>query len=120
MNLDAHGLTVALASFREPLGQGSREALGVDTKASFKQAFSGRKGVVEFGRAGEIAHGKAVEPIERAQAALAIDDDLDLEFAGVHSTPKYSTGKVVTWVTREVLLAHRDGCEQLAFAARVS
>src|ERR1700674_1455101 len=104
MDFHLHGLAVALAAFRKPCRERLRQALRLDAKAGLKLALSGRKRVVELSRTREIAHGEAVEPFERAGPAFATNDDFDREFAGIHCGPKYSTGRVVSRETRDVVL----------------
>ena len=84
VNLDADGPAIAFAAFGEPLGERGGEAGGVDAKAGFEAAVGGGERVVEFGRAGEVAHAEGVEPVEGAGLALAGDNDFDDEFSGVH------------------------------------
>jgi len=67
----------------------------LDSKTSFKLAFSRREGVIEVSRACEIAHGETIEPFERAGTALAVDDDFNFQFAGVH--PWRSIASVSVW-----------------------
>jgi hypothetical protein len=67
-------------------------------------AFSRRKCVVKLSRAGEIAHGEAIEPFERAGPAFAANDNFDRKFAGIHSGRKYSTSQVVTKEPQDVVL----------------
>jgi hypothetical protein len=86
-NFHLNGLAGAFASLGEPGAESGRKAFGGNVEASLEPAIGGGQGVVKFGLAGEIAHAEAVEPVERARAALAAYDDLDDEFLGVHCVP---------------------------------
>jgi hypothetical protein len=81
---DMDGLAFAFAALGQPSGEAFGEALGGQAEAGFEAAVGERKGVVEIGGVGEIAHGKLIEPFERAGAALAEDQDVDLKFLRIH------------------------------------
>lgn len=81
-NLDR--LAFAFAALGQPGGEAFGETLGGEAKAGFEATVGEGKGVVEVGGVGEIAHGELIEPFERAGAALTADEDVDLEFLGVH------------------------------------
>ena len=83
MNFHPNRLPLALASPREPfahsLGQSSRG----NSQSRFDLAVANWERVVKFGRSGEIAHAKAIEPSERAGTPLAGSDNLDEKFLRV-------------------------------------
>lgn len=74
MNFNGDGLAIGLAALREPFAKRSSESFGMDLEAGFHLTVGNGQGVVELGRAGEVAHAESVQPIERAGFALAIDD----------------------------------------------
>ena len=82
-NLD--GLAVSLAALGEPGGERRGQALRFDTVAGLERPIAGGQRVVEFGRAGEIAHAETIQPIERAGTPLAPYNHLHLELLNVHS-----------------------------------
>lgn len=84
MNLDLDGVAVAFAALGEPGGKAFGEALGSEAKTCFEAAIGDGESVVKVGGVGEVAHGELVQPLYRAGATLAVDDDVDLEFLGVH------------------------------------
>ncbi len=78
------GLAFAFAALCEPGGQALGEAFGSEVETGFDLAISDRKRVVEVGGVGEVAHAELIEPIERAGAGFAADDNVDGEFLRVH------------------------------------
>jgi hypothetical protein len=84
LNLDVQELALAFATACKPGGHGFGEALRLDSKASFYKTIGEWECVVEFGLAGKVTHAEVIEPVERAQPALAACNYLDSEFPGVH------------------------------------
>ena len=84
-NFNLHGPTLSLASLGEGSTHSLSKALRLYTEACFEQAFGDGKGIVKFGLAGKITHAKAIEPVERAWAALAIHDNFNTQLLGVHA-----------------------------------
>jgi hypothetical protein len=78
-------LTVAFASLSEPCSQALGKALRRQAEAGFDLAVGQWKRVVEIRGIRKIAHAKLIEPIQRAGAALAANDDIYFEFLRVHS-----------------------------------
>jgi hypothetical protein len=68
----------------EPGAHGFREAFRLDAVTRFDEAFGDGKCIVKLGLAGEVAHTKIVEPIERTGTALGVHNDLDAQFPGEH------------------------------------
>jgi hypothetical protein len=85
MNFDLDRPALSLAPLGERSAHRLSKALRLYTEARFEETFGQRKGIVKFGLTGEIAHAKAIEPIKRAGATLAIHDDFDTELLGVHA-----------------------------------
>lgn len=83
-DFDFDGVAVAFASLGEPFTERGGESRGIDAQAGFKLTFTNRQGVVEFSRAREIPHAEAVQPIERARAPLAADDNIHLKLSRKH------------------------------------
>jgi hypothetical protein len=77
-------MAVAFATLREPNGESFGKTIRTEAEAGFDFAFCDRKGVVKVGGVGEIAHAELIEPVERAGARFAADDDVDIEFLRVH------------------------------------
>jgi hypothetical protein len=77
-------LALAFAALGEPGGETFRETFGGQAEAGFEAAVGEGQGVVEIGGVGEVAHGKLIEPFERAGASLATDEDINLKLLGVH------------------------------------
>src|SRR5438445_10294117 len=71
MYLDVDRLPVSFAALGEPGGQRRSQALGINVEARLERPVAGGQRVVEFGRASEVAHAEAIQPVERARAALA-------------------------------------------------
>ena len=84
-NLDLQVFPVSLPPFIEELLKRLRQPRRVDPQAGLELTVRGRKRIVEFGRAGEIAHGEAIEPFERARTRFAILDNFDMKFAREHA-----------------------------------
>ncbi len=82
--MDRHGLAFAFAALGEPGGEAFGEAFGSEAEAGFDFAVGDGERVVEVGGVGEIAHAELIEPIERAGAGFAANDDDYVEFLGVH------------------------------------
>src|SRR2546427_13267596 len=91
MYLDVDRLPVSFAALGEPGGKRRGQALGINAEARLERPVAGGQRVVEFGRASEVAHAEAIQPVERARAALAPYYDLHLELSRVHAWEKYST-----------------------------
>ena len=83
-----NGLAFAFAALREPGAKAFGEAFGSEAEAGFDFSVSDRKGVVKVGGVGEVAHAELIEPIERACAGFAADDDVHIKFLCVHGAKK--------------------------------
>ncbi len=64
-------------------------------EARFKESVGHRQSLFEGAHAGEVAHEALIQPVEWAQATLAIFLDFHTELAGEHVT-QYRRGKVYT------------------------
>jgi len=84
-NFNLYRSALSFASLGERSTHSLSKALRLYTEARFEQAFGDGKGIVKFGLAGKITHAKAIEPIERAWAALAIHDNFDTQLLGIHA-----------------------------------
>ena len=82
-NLHPDRLPLTFASPRKPIAHRFGQPRRRYPQPGFDLAVAGRQCVVKFGLTGEIAHAKAVEPIERAGAPLDADEDFDEKFLGV-------------------------------------
>jgi hypothetical protein len=83
-NQDGHRLPVALATLREPIAKSRREAIGLYPVAGFHPAITERQSVVKFGRTGEIAHGKGIEPLKRTWPRLVAYNGINAKFPCIH------------------------------------
>jgi hypothetical protein len=83
-DLNHNRAAFAFAALREPRAEAFRKTLGREAKAGFDLAVAHWKGIVKIGGVGEVAHAELIEPIERAGAALAANQDVHFEFLGVH------------------------------------
>ena len=91
--MDRDGLAFAFAALGEPGGQALGKAFGREAETGFEFAVSEGEGVVEVGGVGEIPHAELVEQIERTGAGFTADDNIYVEFLGVH---KIKRGRVKT------------------------
>ena len=82
--MNFHRPAIALPAFGEPFSQRRSKARRLDAEAGLERALAGGKRVVELGCASEVAHAEAVEPLERAGAALARDYHLHLQLPRIH------------------------------------
>ena len=78
-------LTLAFAALREPRSQAFGKAFRSQAEAGFDLAIRQRKRVVKIRGIRKIAHAELIEPIQRAGAALAANDDIYDEFLCIHS-----------------------------------
>src|SRR5580700_3046642 len=85
-DLDDHGLPLAFAPLREPPAQPLGKALWRQAEAGFDLPIGYGQGVVKIRGIREIAHAELIEPIERAGAAPAANEDIYFEFLRVHPT----------------------------------
>lgn len=84
VDLDFHGLAIALAALREPFAHGRCEPVWVYAQASLETPYARRQSVVELRRARKIPHAEAIEPVERGRPPVAANDDSRSQFSRVH------------------------------------
>jgi hypothetical protein len=99
MNLHPDRLPLTFASPRKPIAHRFGQPRRRNAQPGFDLAVAGGQGVIEFGLAGEIAHAKAVEPIQRAGTPLGADEDFDEKFLGVDSSSISSVANAKELVT---------------------
>jgi len=68
----------------EPVFHVGAEAVERDAAADFHEPVGDGKRVVKDRIVGEVAHGKVVEPVERAGLRLAVIFEGDVDLAGEH------------------------------------
>ena len=68
----------------EPIFHCGAQLFGGNAASGFENAVRDGQSVVEYSIVSEIAHGKAVEPLQFTGLALAVVLVFDLEFAGKH------------------------------------
>lgn len=79
------GFEVAFAA--KPVFHGGLEAVEGDVVAGFEQAIGDGEGVVKDGVVGEVAHGKIVDPVERAGSFGTVGGEaMDGNFAHEHAS----------------------------------
>lgn len=100
-------MAFAVAALGEPGGQALGKTLRSETKAGFKAAIGDGESVVKVGGVGEIAHGELIEPLKRARPPLAANQDVYLEFLGIHKLR-------IALPFSGRLAVGRTGCEGLA------
>ena len=83
-DLETHRLAQSLATLGEPGAHGFRQALGLDAKTGFQEAFGKRQCVIKLGFSGEVAHTKIVKPLEGTGTALGAYNDFDAQLLSVH------------------------------------
>ena len=93
--MNANGLAFTFAALGEPGGEAFGEAFGSEAEAGFQAAIGNRESVVELGGVGEVAHAELVEPVHRAGFTFTADEDIDLEFLGVHKA------MITPWLERQ-------------------
>lgn len=82
--MEMHRPPLALASLGEPGAHGFRQAFGLDAVTRFDETFGNGECVVKLGLAGEVAHTKIVQPIERTGMALGAQDDVNAQLPSEH------------------------------------
>jgi hypothetical protein len=83
MNLHPDRLPLTFASPRKPIAHRFGQPRRRYAQPGFDLTVAGGQGVIEFGLTREIAHAKAIQPIQRAGAPLGADKDFDEKFLGV-------------------------------------
>ena len=84
-DLDDNGLPLAFAPLPEPHAQPLGKALWRQAETGLDLPIRHGQRVVKIRGIREIAHAELIEPIERAGAALAANDDIYFEFLCIHS-----------------------------------
>src|SRR5579883_1309091 len=85
-DLDLHGSALALAALGKPGAKAFGEALRAKPETGLDFAVAEGQGIVKIGGIGEVAHAELIQPFEGAEAFLAANQRLDVEFLGVHGS----------------------------------
>src|SRR2546428_179424 len=113
-----------------PLGEGTLEAsfrvkserggqtLGLHAKTGFQSPFTQGKRIVKFGGIRKISHAEAVQPVERARAALPGNHHVHVKFLGVHAE-SITEGRAAGLEPRKVLCSSPSEVNRYTLTARL-
>jgi hypothetical protein len=98
---DLHRSALALAPLIEPLLQCGGQPLRLHAQTGFEPAIGHRQRIVKFRSVGEIAHGKSIQPLERAQPRFVANGNFHAQLTDKHRP---------VMVLEIVAAAHRQLC----------